>query len=114
MWIPWTVGLTRKHEIFLIADLMHVSNREAAAGCMEVWEFAGNNCTASGRLVGVTCKRVSDQLGNPGICESMKAVGWIEENGGLTFKNFERWNGRTAKERMQAAIRMKRKRAGEK
>jgi hypothetical protein len=39
-WIPWELGLSKKREVMIIARSIGVSRREAAAMCMEVWEWA--------------------------------------------------------------------------
>jgi len=125
-WIKWTKGLTRKREVLAIADRLGVSNREAAAMCMEVWEWADDNVTLASRLrnedvtpvsrschaPSVTKKCLDVVIGVTGFAEVMAEVGWLESSdAGISFPNFERHNSQTAKSRALASIRQKAKRA---
>ena len=112
-WIPWEFGLSRKREVVIIARVLGVSRREAAAMCMEVWEWASEQ-SIDGLIVGVTAGDVSDTVGIPGIGEAMEAAGWIRNGDGLVqFPNWERFNARPAKVRLLDAERKRRERAAE-
>lgn len=109
-WIPWECGLTRKREIVMIARALDVSRREAAAQCMEVWEWAQEQ-SIDGLIVGMCAADVSETLGMPGIGEAMEACGWIlNGDGNVQFPNWERFNGRPAKRRLLEAERKRRAR----
>ncbi len=109
-WIAWQKGLTQKREVLVIASRLDVTRREAAAMCMEVFEWADSN-TVDGYIEGVTAAQLSESLSLHGLGESMVSVGWIiEDNTGLTFINFDRWNGETAKERLRSGKRVARHR----
>lgn len=110
MWIPWECGLTRKREIIMIAKHLGVSRREAAAMCMEVWEWAQEQ-SVDGLIVGIDCKDVSDSVGIDGIGESMHEVGWmIDGDGNVQFPNWHRFNSKPAKQRLLCAERKRRER----
>ena len=110
-WIPWEVGLTKKREIIMIAQKLAVSRREAAAMCMEVWEWASDQ-SVDGLIVGVTASGVSDALDVPGLGEAMELAGWLlNGDGNVQFPNWTRYNGRSARARLQAAYRKREQRA---
>ena len=111
MWIPWEIGLTRKREVMMIARTMGVSRREAAAACMEVWEWASDQ-SVDGLIVGMEKDDVSEAVGIPGIAEAMDAVGWlVNGNGNVQFPNWDRFNSRSARARYLNAARVRRCRA---
>ena len=111
MWIPWECGLTRKREVMVIAKIMGVSRREAAALCMEVWEWASEQ-SIDGLIMGIEKQDVSDALGIPGIGEAMAIAGWmLNGNGNVQFPNWERFNARSARSRFLNAARVREHRA---
>ena len=110
-WIPWEVGLTKKREVLLIAKRIGVSNREAAAMCMQVWEWA-NEQSINGLIPGMEPVDVSNAVSISGIGEAMEDVGWLRNGAGnIQFPNWERYNGRSARERFLAASRVRHFRA---
>jgi hypothetical protein len=80
-WIPWELGLSKKREVMIISRSLGVSRREAAAMCMEVWEWAQDQ-TLDGLIAGMCPIDVSDAVGIPGIGESMELAGWLRNGGG--------------------------------
>jgi hypothetical protein len=107
-WIPWECGLTKKREILLIARQLEVSPREAAACCMEVWEWAQSQ-SVDGVVPGLTGEDVSRAAGIGGVGEAMVDAGWImESERGIQFPNWERFNARSAKARLMNAERQRR------
>lgn len=111
-WIPWEHGLTRKREILLIAKRLQISPREAAACCMEVWEWAQQQ-SLDGLIVDFEPGDVSTAVGIAGMGEAMEAAGWLRHGeGGVQFPNWERFNSKSAKARMLAGERKRRERSG--
>ena len=109
-WIPWECGLTKKREILLIARQLGVAPREAAACCMEVWEWAQSQ-SVDGVVPGLFPEDISLATDIAGIGEAMFKAGWlIESAGGVQFPNWERFNARSAKARLMAAERKRRER----
>ena len=107
-WIPWEVGLTRKREILMIAKALNVSRREAAAMCMEVWEWAQDQ-SLDGLVVGIEAVDVSEAVEIPGIGEAMLKAGWIIQGDGcIQLPNWERFNAKSAKARLLKAEQNKR------
>jgi hypothetical protein len=107
-WIPWECGLTRKREVVIIARSLEVSRREAAALCMEVWEWAQDQ-SIDGLIVGMNPGDISEAVSVPGIGEAMEGAGWLlRGDGNVQFPNWQRFNARSAKLRLQAAERKRR------
>ena len=94
----------------MIARTLHVSRREAAAMCMEVWEWSSEQ-SIDGLIHGIEAPDLSDAVGIPGIGEAMIAAGWIVAGeSSIQFPNWERFNGKSARSRMYAAERKRRER----
>jgi len=109
-WIPWEIGLHSKSEITRMAKACKVHPHEMAARCMIVWGWAQDQ-TVNGVVSGLTASDVSLSVGIPNIGESMQSVGWLaEREDGITFPNWERFNGRPSKARMREAERKRRQR----
>lgn len=109
-WIKWTVGLTRKREVIAIAAAMNLSRREVAAMLMEIWEWADAN-TSTGHVPSVTYVTLDEFVNCDGFAHSMSKEGWLvcgEDS--VTFPNFTRHNGKSAKERALAADRKRKQR----
>ena len=98
-WIKWTKGLTRKREVLAISARVGCSPQQAAATCMEVWEWADDQ-TADGRIDHVDLAVMGRTLGcGESFLLAMVKVGWLlEESGGVRFVNFTRHNGASAVE----------------
>lgn len=110
-WIKWECGLTRKREVAIIARELNISRREAAAMCMEFWEWASEQST-DGMLAGLDPATISELLGIPGFAEAMLAAGWLKAStGAVQVPNWERHNAKPAKERLLAAERKRKERS---
>jgi len=110
-WIPWEVGLAKKREVLMIAKTLGISRREAAAGCMEVWEWA-NEQSIDGIVFGVTVEDISDAVGIPGLGEAMQSAGWIfSGERSVQFPNWDRYNAKSARSRFLNASRVRKHRA---
>lgn len=119
-WIKWTKGLTRKREVLLIASALNKPAEEIAGRLMILWEWCDDNVTeenidAIGNAfvtLGAQQNALIDALtGAQGFAEAMQSVGWLRyENCTLTFPNFTRHNGKTAKTRALTQRRVKRSR----
>ncbi len=109
-WVKWTKGLTRKREVVAIAAALGIGRHETAARLMEVWEWADDNTTGC-HVPSVTQTFLDEIAGVTGFAAAMVSVGWLSVSAdGLTFPNFERHNGDTAKSRALAAERKRKQR----
>lgn len=125
-WIKWTKGLARKPEVMQIAHRLGLSRHAAAGLLMEVWEWADDNVvvqelsgsepdtTAGSVRLGEQSLQLFDAtFGVSGLADAMTAVGWIViRSGSLTFPNFARHNGKSAKARALDSSRKRAERAG--
>jgi hypothetical protein len=110
-WIPWSIGLHQKAEVVRMARMCEVHPHEMAARCMIVWAWAQDQ-TVDGMVPGLSPADISFSVGIPKIGEAMESVGWLFDTGdGVALPNWERFNGRSSKARMQAAERKRRQRA---
>lgn len=97
-WIKWEKGLTRKPEIMAIALALGSTDAHAAGVCMTVWEWA-DDVTVDG-LIRARPDVVDKISCQPGLAVAMAAVGWlVVGESTIQFPNYDRHNGRTAKER---------------
>jgi hypothetical protein len=109
-WIAWTKGLTLKREVIAISRILDLDRRVVACLCMETWEWADSN-TTDGHADGVTHVTLDAVTGVTGFGQAMIEVGWLlEDDQGIIFPNWERWNASSAKKRLQDAERKRRQR----
>ncbi len=109
-WIAWTKGLTLKREVIAIANTLGLDRRIVACLCMEAWEWADSN-TVDGHADSVTNVTLDAVTGVTGFGQAMLEVGWLlEDDRGIIFPRWERWNAQSAKKRLQNAERKRRQR----
>lgn len=109
-WIAWTKGLTLKREVMAMAASLDLDRRVVACCCMEAWEWADEN-TEDGHAPGVTNVTLDAVTGVTGFGRAMIEAGWlIEDERGIVFPKFERYNANSAKKRLKAAERKRRQR----
>lgn len=100
-WIPWEIGLASKREVLMIAKLLKIDRRIAATMCMEVWAWAQEQ-SLDGMVMGMSPSDVSSAVSVPGLGEAMTIAGWIVESENMIqFPNWQRFNGKSAKKRLQ-------------
>jgi hypothetical protein len=110
-WIPWEIGLSKKREVLLIARSLGVSQREAAAICMEVWEWAEGQ-SVDGLLHGLTPHDLDSAVNVQGIGTAMETAGWLVVSArAVQFPNWDRFNSRSGKARLMAAERKRAERS---
>jgi len=110
-YIRWQKGLVRKPEVAQIARATGLDVFSVAARCMAIWEWA-DEVTITGVVEGATREQIDMLAMHCGFCAAMEACrphGWImvDENG-VSFPNYERFNGQCAKKRMNEAQRLRR------
>src|SRR5678815_4356458 len=103
-WMKWVKGLERRGEVMRIARATKLSHWDAAARCMGVWAWTDDEST-DGTIAGVDLSMIDDVVGKRGFGQAMKDAGWVIENNGLTFPNWDRHNSSTSKGRAQDARR---------
>lgn len=112
-WIKWQKGLVDKPKVMQIAKALGVSQLEAAAMCMLVWEWA-DETTEDGFVnvpVEIVVSAIARRTGSREMYQAMLSVGWIQETGtGIVFPGFDKHNGQSAKKRALATERQRRTR----
>ena len=117
-WIKWTKGLERKREVLLIASILGISPEEVAGRLMRLWDWCDDNigenqidenCNAFVTLGAHGNAHINTLTGNAGMADAMVKTGWLVQNGeSITFPNYGRHNGKTAKTRALTQTRVKR------
>ena len=98
-WIKWPKGLTRKAKVLQIAGKLGVTRWQAAALCMEVWEWF-DEYAENGHVPGVTIVTLASLPGHAGVAKAMADVGWILESGeGVAVPDLFRQHGDSATRR---------------
>lgn len=109
-WLKWSKGFGRKREVLACASKLGVHRRHVAGLLMEVFEWADDN-TTDGHVKGATASDIDAVVDCPGTAAVLVDVGWLRiTEKGVTFVNFDRHNGQTAKTRALTSVRVKRNR----
>lgn len=111
-WIKFELITLDKPEVCLIADLANIDPDAVVGKLLRIWGWFDQH-TEEGNALSVS-KRLLDRLvGVTGFCDHMKVAGWMVEEGGLiSLPNFDRHNGKTAKNRILTAKRVAKCKSG--
>ena len=109
-WIKVETISSQKIEVLTMADILDMDEHMVFGKLVILWCWADAN-TVDGNAQNVT-KRMIDRVAcSTGFADAMldERVGWLkqDENGNLSFSNFERHNGKGAKKRATTARRVK-------
>lgn len=108
-WIKVETTTPDKPEIFQIAEALAIDPDAVFGKLMRVWIWADQH-TIDGTAK-ITFSLIDRVTGFAGFGVAMMDAGWIESTAdGLTFTNFSRHNGNTAKTRASAASRQRKTR----
>ena len=104
-WIKMGVDLPEKPEVWQIAGMVGIEPDLVVGKLLKVWRWFDAH-TESGNAVGVTFALVDSLVSVTGFAEAMTLCGWLEQDGSiLRCPNFDRHNGKTAKNRALTAKR---------
>jgi hypothetical protein len=104
-WIKLETVTPDKPEMFALAEYLNCSHGEAFLACVRVWIWADQQ-SRDGHALGVTKTAINRVAGVTGFAEALQEVGWLQDRGGvISVPNFDRHNGKTAKERALATKR---------
>lgn len=111
-WIKFELITLDKPEVCLIADLANIDPDAVVGKLLRIWGWFDQH-TEEGNALSVS-KRLLDRLvGVTDFCDHMKTAGWMVEEGGLiSLPNFDRHNGKTAKNRILTAKRVAKCKSG--
>ncbi len=113
-WIKFELATSDKPEVWALAEKFDIDPDAVVGKLLRVWGWFdqqtenGNAGTVSIGNAGSVTKKLLDRLvGVPDFCGALVAVGWLEESDNtLAIVNFERHNGKTAKNRAVTAKRV--------
>ncbi|MEW6647827.1 MAG: DnaT-like ssDNA-binding domain-containing protein [Pseudomonadota bacterium] len=105
-WIKFEIATPNKPEVWEIAGALEIDPDAVVGKLLRVWAWFDEH-TENGNAPSVTKTLLDRQVGVAGFCDAMIAAGWMKENNGaITLPNFERHNGKTAKNRALTAKRV--------
>jgi len=110
-WIKLETITPDKPEVHKMADLLGIDPDAVMGKLIRIWVWADQQ-TYHGDAVSVT-KTLLDRCScAPGFANAMEKVGWLlQDCDGFVFPNFERHNGKTAKQRALTSKRTRNYRA---
>lgn len=110
-WIKMRTALANDPAVIAIALDLDKSEFEIVGMLHHLWSWADSQ-SQDGHIKRVTEKWIDRYVHQSGFAKSMSDAGWlILENDGITFPNFDRHNGESAKKRAEAAERQRISRA---
>lgn len=110
-WLKMECCLPEKPEVFQIAGILGIDPDEVLGKLFKVWRWFDAH-TEDGNAPSVTYALVDRISGRIGFGEAMAFAGWLEQDGStLRLPNFDRHNGKTAKERGLTAKRVAKSKA---
>ncbi len=105
-WIKFEIATPNKPEVWAIAGALEVDPDAVVGKLLRVWAWFDEH-TENGNAPSVSKTLLDRQVGVTGFCDAMISAGWMTENSGtITLPNFDRHNGKTAKNRALTAKRV--------
>jgi hypothetical protein len=109
-WIKMEHVTPDKPEVYRMAGMLGISPEHVIGCLVRVWIWADQQ-SIDGNAVGVTDETLDAVSRRNGFGTAMRQAGWLGGDGAtLSFPNFDRHNGNTAKERALTNKRVKRMR----
>jgi hypothetical protein len=107
-WIPVQVGIVRRREVLAIAHRMGMSAHEVVGFLVDFWGWVSEE-SRDGNVFGtVMSSIIAATGGTEAFWNAVIDVGWLEiSEDNLTIPNWDRWLGKSAKQRLQANLRKK-------
>lgn len=105
-WIKFEKATIDKPEVFEIAEALGIEDDAVIGKLLRVWAWADSNCHADGVTSVTLLSRIDRMVSVPNFGQAMIKVGWLIRHGDqLEFTNFDRHNGKPAKNRALATDR---------
>lgn len=106
-WLKFEVDTPEKQEVFSITVAMGWSDPDLTVGkLLKVWRWFDKH-TINGNAQRVTTALLDGISGVSGFAQAMCDVGWlVRTDDGISLSNFDRHNGKTAKDRCLTAKRV--------
>jgi hypothetical protein len=106
-WIKIKIGLETSPEVIAMSDELELSEVWIVGALVKLWCWADQH-TEDGNAKGVTKMWVDRYIGIDGFANALINAGWLLVSGkSLTIPNFERHNGKPAKQRAKGNQRVK-------
>jgi hypothetical protein len=100
-WIKIRIDLPDQPEVVGMARRLNLDIDTVVGKLLRVWAWA-DAVTTDGNIPHVDAAYVDDKVKCPGFTDAMAAVSWIRvKNSGISFPNFDRHNGKSAKKRAE-------------
>lgn len=104
-WIKMRTDLAEDPAVISMAAELGIDDDSVVGKLHRIWSWADRQ-SRDGHAVGVTGKWVDRYVHCDGFASVMQSVGWLVVDGsGLQFPNFERHNGKSAKQRALGTVR---------
>ena len=98
-WIKLEIGTPDKPEIIAMAAMLRIDQDAVLGKLFRVWAWASLN-TEDGAALPITEAFLDRLTSQRRFAQALRSVGWLSgSDGALTFSNFGRHNGTTAKSR---------------
>jgi hypothetical protein len=106
-WLKFEASTPEKREVFSMTSALGWSDPDLTVGkLLKVWRWFDQH-TVCGNADGVTLALLDHIIGVTGFAQAMCDVGWlVVTDAGISLPNFDRHNGKTAKERALTAKRV--------
>ena len=105
-WIKVEKSLSDKPEAWQIAATLDIDPDAVVGKLIRIWAWFDDQ-TENGNAPSVTQALLDRRVGVTGFCDAMIAAGWMHDDGQtITLPNFDRHNGKTAKNRALTAKRV--------
>ncbi|MES1926541.1 hypothetical protein [Salinisphaera sp. T31B1] len=105
-WIKVEKSLSDKPEAWQIAASLDIDPDAVVGKLIRIWAWFDDQ-TENGNAPSVTRALLDRRVGVTGFCDAMIAAGWMHDDGQhIALPNFDRHNGKTAKNRALTAKRV--------
>jgi hypothetical protein len=112
-WIKMRLDLGDDPAVIGLGSSVGLDTYQVVGRLHKLWSWADRQ-SRDGHAVGVTEKWIDRYVECDGFAKALCSVGWLSaENGSISFPNFDRHNGKTAKSRALAASRQRNARVSE-
>lgn len=109
-WIKLQTSVFEAPEVLSIADSLNLHPSHVVGCLARIWAWVDQH-SEDGNALNVTRVTLEKLCGVPGFADAMLSTGWLAgTDGNLSFPNFDRHNGKTAKNRALTASRVARHR----
>jgi hypothetical protein len=104
-WILMRSNLRDDPSVITLAEKLNIHENFVVGLLHSLWSWADQH-SRDGHIPGVTKSWIDRHVGRRGFAQALADVGWlVDEGNSLSFPEFERYNGASAKRRADDAVR---------